>query len=492
MRYRTLGDGNTSFDVSTLCLGTMNMGTLTDEETSFAILDRYLEAGGTFLDTANNYSFWAGGNGRDSEDLIARWLVSRGVRDQVRIATKLGAAKKDPALPLSNTPPTNFQGLAAETVAREAYESLRHLGVDRLDVLYGHVDDLDTPLAETVGAFGKLQAEGVVGISGISNVALWRVVEAREEALRQGVAPYGVVQEQLSYLYPTPDPDRHNWASPELLDYARSTGSDERPPLAVTAYSPLLQGAMVRDDKELWEGYRHPTSLERRRVLHEVARQVGATPNQVALAWLLGGPVPVVPVIGPSTVAQLDELLGAADLARARVVRDRRAAGCPRRRTEGGALARDPRESSALSGPAGRLGAVACRVRHVVDRPDLLAADRRRPRGRGRRGGDRRQTRRERLLGALARQHAGEGLGAERRLDLDRGGGRPLVDRADREGRATCDALGARRGRELDLRGLGLDEHRDRTCRDGDRPGRRVPRRRLDDRVGSASLDGRE
>ncbi len=314
MRYRTLDDGRTSFDVSTLCLGTMLMGTRTDEATSFAILDRYLEAGGTFLDTANNYSLWAGGHGRDSEDLLARWLVSRGVRDQVRIATKLGAAQKDRTLPLSSTPPTNYQGLAAETITWEAHESLRHLGVDHLDVLYGHVDDLDTPLAETVGAFGKLQAEGVVGISGISNVALWRVVEAREEALRQGVAPYGVVQEQLSYLYPTPDPDRHNWASPELLDYARSTGSGGRPSLTVTAYSPLLQGAMVRDDKELWEGYGHPTSLERRRVLHEVAREIGATPNQVALAWLLGGPVPVIPVIGPSNLAQLDELLGAADL----------------------------------------------------------------------------------------------------------------------------------------------------------------------------------
>ena len=129
MRYRTLGDGRTSFDVSTLCLGTMLMGTSTDEETSFAILDRYLEAGGTFLDTANNYSLWAGGHGRDSEDLLNRWLVSRGARDQVRIATKLGAAQKDRTLPLSSTPPTNYQGLAAETIAWEAHESLRHLGV---------------------------------------------------------------------------------------------------------------------------------------------------------------------------------------------------------------------------------------------------------------------------------------------------------------------------------------------------------------------------
>lgn len=313
MRYRTLSDGRTSFDVSTLCLGTMLMGSRTDEATSFAILDRFLEAGGTFLDTANNYN-QCDARGRESEDLIARWLADRGVRDEVRIATKLGAAKKDPALPLSTTPPTNYQGLGAATIEREAHESLGHLGVDRLDVLYGHVDDLDTPLAETVGAFGKLQAEGVVGITGISNVATYRVVEAREEALRQGVAPYGIVQQQLSYVYPKPDPARTNVGTPDLLAYAASTGVDGRPPLTVAAYSPLLQGAFVREDKPLWADYDHPTGRARVRALHEVAAELGATPHQVALAWLLGGEVPVLPVIGASSVAQLDELLDAADL----------------------------------------------------------------------------------------------------------------------------------------------------------------------------------
>src|ERR687897_215828 len=81
------------------------MRTRTNEVTSFAILDRFVEAGGTFIDTANNYNAWVGGYGRDSEDLLGRWLSSRGVRDRVRIATKLGAAKKDPALPLSTTAP---------------------------------------------------------------------------------------------------------------------------------------------------------------------------------------------------------------------------------------------------------------------------------------------------------------------------------------------------------------------------------------------------
>jgi aryl-alcohol dehydrogenase-like predicted oxidoreductase len=314
MRTRTIGDGRTAFDVSTICLGTMFMGTRTDEVTSFAILDRFVEAGGTFIDTANNYNAWIGGHGRDSEDVIGRWLARRGVRDQVRIATKLGAAKKDPALPLSNTEPTNYQGLGADTIRREAHESLRHLGVDHIDVLYGHVDDRETRIAETVGAFGALQIDGVVSITGISNVSVWRVVEAREEAIRRNIPPYGLVQQQYSYVHPAPKIGRMNFVTPELLDYAASTGVDGRPPLAVTAYSPLHQGALTRSDKPLWGGVDHPTTHARLRVLHEVARDIGATPNQVALAWMLGGEVPVIPVVGASSLAQLEETLGAAEL----------------------------------------------------------------------------------------------------------------------------------------------------------------------------------
>lgn len=314
MQYRTLDNGHTAFEVSTLCLGTMFMGTRTDEDTSFAILDRFVEAGGTFLDTANNYNAWVGGHGRDSEDVLGRWLASRGNREELRIATKLGAAKKDPNLPLSNTPPTNYQGLSASTVEREAHESLRHLGIEHIDVLYGHVDDLETPLEETVGAFGKLVSDGIVGIPGISNVALWRVVEARETAARLGVAPYGAVQQSYSYVYPRPQPIRANWASPELLDYARSTGTADRPGLTVMAYSPLHQGVFTRDDKPLRDGADHAGSRARIAVLRAVAAEIGATPNQVALAWLLGGEVPVIPVFGASSVAQLDEALGAADL----------------------------------------------------------------------------------------------------------------------------------------------------------------------------------
>lgn len=311
MRYRTIGTGEHAVEVSTLCLGTMSFGTRTDEETAVAILDRFVEAGGTFVDTANNYDAWIGGTGRDSEDVLGRWLAARGLAGTVRVATKCGAAARDTSRPLA---PDNFQGLGAETVKREAHESLRHLGLDRLDVLYGHVDDRGTPLAETVGAFGELVADGVVGSVGISNVATWRLAEGRDLATRAGTAPWTVVQQRGGYVYPRALPPRTDWVTGDLLDYAASAGVDGRPPLAVVAYSPLHQGAMSRPDKPLFAGADHAGSRERVRVLHEVAAEVGATPNQVVLAWLLGGDVPVVPVVGPSTVAQLDELLAAADL----------------------------------------------------------------------------------------------------------------------------------------------------------------------------------
>ncbi len=323
MRYTTIGDGEHGFEVSVLALGTMYFGTRTDEETSFAILDRYVEAGGTFLDTANNYNAWVGGHGRDSEDVLGRWLASRGSRDRVRIATKLGAAKKDPSKPLSNEPPTNYQGLAAEVVDREARESLRHLGIDRIDLLYGHVDDRETPIAGTVAAFGKLQADGVVDLTGISNVSTWRVAAAHLEARQQGVRPYAVVQQRHSYLYPPPVPPRTSWVNADLLDYAASGGVDGRIPLSVVAYSPLEQGALARDDKPLFGGADNAGSRARVRELRQVARELGATPNQVAIAWLLGGEVPVIPLVGASSVEQLDELLDAVELDLPAEVRER-------------------------------------------------------------------------------------------------------------------------------------------------------------------------
>lgn len=308
MQYTTVRSGDTALRVSRMCLGTMRMGTQTDEETSVAILDRFAEAGGTFLDTANNYDAWNLGVGRESEELLGRWLKSRGVRDDVVIATKCGAHKRDPDLPLSAA---NFQGLGPAVVRREADLSRAALGVDRLDVLYGHVDDRETPLDEVAGVFGELAAAGTIGVPGLSNVSAWRLAQARDSARARRLPAFGVVQNQGTYCYPRPV-DLHGTyvrqVNPELLDYA-----DSQDDLTVLAYSPLMAGAYVRPDR-VPEEMDHPGNRRRIAVATEVAGELGATVNQVVLAWLMTGPVPVIPIFGAGSLGQLEESLGAADL----------------------------------------------------------------------------------------------------------------------------------------------------------------------------------
>ncbi|WP_405062286.1 aldo/keto reductase [Kribbella sp. NBC_01505] len=140
--------------VSAFCLGAMNFGTTTPPEIAIAILDRFVEAGGTFIDTSNNYNQWHG-HGGDSEELLGRWMRERGNRDQLVIATKVGARTTAPGDPADQ----HWEGLGAETVAAAVEGSL---GIDRIDLYYAHLDDRSTPLDETVGALGRLAAAGAV------------------------------------------------------------------------------------------------------------------------------------------------------------------------------------------------------------------------------------------------------------------------------------------------------------------------------------------
>lgn len=137
MRYRTIGTNPaTRREVSVLSLGAMLMGTRTDEATSFAILDRYVEAGGTFIDTSDNYAFWVNGTrGGESEELLGRWRRSRGIGDEIVIATKLGARPNVPATDFTQ----GIVGLSAAVVRESAERSLERLGVAKLDLLYAHV-----------------------------------------------------------------------------------------------------------------------------------------------------------------------------------------------------------------------------------------------------------------------------------------------------------------------------------------------------------------
>ncbi|MFF7212713.1 aldo/keto reductase [Streptomyces sp. NPDC008238] len=323
MRYRTLA-GGAGPKVSTLCLGALPFGTTVDEATSFAILDRFTEAGGTFVDTANNYACWVdGATGDESELLLGRWLRSRRARDRVVLATKVGA-RPDPARGTrwigDDGDLGNAEGLAGHVVRAGLRDSLRWLGTERVDVHYAHIDDPRVPLEETVEAFAGLVADGSAGTLGVSNHATGRIAEARRIAAERGLPGYRVVQQRHTYLRPRPGArfgvQRH--ADAGLLAYAGGAAD-----LDVTAYSTLVHGACTRGDKELPEQYRHEGTPRRLRVLREVARETGATPHQVVPAWLLGGDVPVLPVLGVSSVAQLDELLPAADLVLAPELRAR-------------------------------------------------------------------------------------------------------------------------------------------------------------------------
>jgi aryl-alcohol dehydrogenase-like predicted oxidoreductase len=293
-----------SLEVSALCLGTLPFGKYVDEATSFAILDRYVEAGGTFLDTANNYVFWDGGTGDESEETVGRWLAARGNRDELVVATKMGARPRTPGAGLEDA-----EGLAGVTVRAAAEASLKRLGTDRIDLYYSHIEDRSVTLEDTLGGFASLVEAGSVREIGASNHATWRLDRARAVARANGWPLYTAVQQRYSYLLPRPGvklPESgHVHMTDELFDYARAEGD-----IALVAYSSLLAGAYR--DKPLGEAYDHPGTDRRLAALREVSGELGATVNQVVLAWLLRKGI--MPLVGASSVAQLEESLGGVEL----------------------------------------------------------------------------------------------------------------------------------------------------------------------------------
>jgi aryl-alcohol dehydrogenase-like predicted oxidoreductase len=315
MRYTTIGSDLPARKVSVLSLGAMRFGTTTDEATSFAILDRYVEAGGNFIDTSNNYLFFVNGTqGGESEALLGRWRASRGIGDEVVIATKVGARPVAPATSFD----TPREGLSRAAIRESSERSRERLGVERIDLYYAHVPDrTGVPLDEQVAAFGELVTDGTVGLLGLSNHWAWQLERARGLAEAAGSARAGVLQYHHTYLRMRTDiPDLRfsrdgeiGVADGSILSYVRA-----EPKMTLVAYSPLLGGAYTRPDKDLDRAYDHPGTRARLNALDQVAKETGATVNQVVLAWLIGGELPVVPLIGASSVAQLDESLAAVDL----------------------------------------------------------------------------------------------------------------------------------------------------------------------------------
>jgi aryl-alcohol dehydrogenase-like predicted oxidoreductase len=323
MRYTTIGhDPSSAHKVSLLSLGAMRFGTTTDEATSFAILDRYVAVGGNFIDTSDNYAFWAHQTqGGESEALLGRWRASRGVGDEVVIATKVGARPLVPAADFD----APREGLSRAAIRTASQQSRERLGVERIDLYYAHIPDDSVPLEEQVAAFGELVADGTVGLLGLSNHWAWQLERARTLAAAAGPArpdaagpaQVDVLQYHHTYLRMRTDiPDRRfspdgeiGVADGSILSYLRS-----QPNLTLVAYSPLLNGAYTRPEKQLERAYDHPGTRARLDALDQVVKETGATANQVVLAWLIGGDLPIVPLVGASSVAQLDESLAAVDL----------------------------------------------------------------------------------------------------------------------------------------------------------------------------------
>ena len=309
MRYTTI-NGRT---VSALCLGAMQFGSTTDAATSAAVLDRFVEAGGTFIDTADCYQFWVeDGQGHESETFLGRWRRERGVTDEVVIATKVGAQPTVPGAGLEAQ-----EGLSAKVVAMAAERSRERLGVDTLDLLYAHREDPTTPVEETIGAFAELVAEGSVRELGFSNHRTWRLERARGAAEANGWPRPRVLQYRYSYLQPRHEVPLESpgfkHTTPELLDFVRAEGAAGRD-LTLVAYTPLLTGAYTKPDKPLEYSYDHPGTAARLAALDEVATETGATRNQVVLAWLMDHEPEIIPLVGVSSIAQLDEALEATDL----------------------------------------------------------------------------------------------------------------------------------------------------------------------------------
>jgi aryl-alcohol dehydrogenase-like predicted oxidoreductase len=302
MELRTLG--TTGVAVSAYALGTMTFGAEADEAASHAMLDRYLEAGGNFVDTADVYAEGA------SEEIIGRWLQRNGRRDDVMLATKarfrMGGGPND-------------LGLSRLHLKRACEASLKRLGTDTIDLYQAHCWDPVTPIEETLAAFDELVAEGKVRYIGLSNFSGWQLQRALLLGARTRHARVVTLQPQYSLLA-----REIEW---ELVPLCIADG------VGMLPWSPLgggwLTGKYSRDERpsgatrlgedpdrgqEAWDRRNTERTWAVIEAVREIAGALGASMAQVALAWVAGRPGVTSTILGTRTVEQLDDNVGAARL----------------------------------------------------------------------------------------------------------------------------------------------------------------------------------
>jgi aryl-alcohol dehydrogenase-like predicted oxidoreductase len=296
MLYRSLG--RTGLKVSAFCLGTNTFGRVTDQAATDAVLDAFFEGGGNFVDTADIYS-----RGQ-SESIFGNWIKARGNRDQVIVATKVRG-------PMGDGP--NDRGLSRQHIMQGVEASLTRLQTDYVDLYQAHADEPDCPLDETLRAFDDLVAQGKVRYVGCSNYVAWRLADALAESRYHGYARYDSLQPKYNLFY------RDEYER-ELEPLCRAKG------VGVITYSSLASGffsGKYKQGQELPASHR-AAGVQREyfnergwRILgavESVAGRLGATPSQVALAWIVQRPGITAPIASATSPEQLKELLGAVDL----------------------------------------------------------------------------------------------------------------------------------------------------------------------------------
>jgi aryl-alcohol dehydrogenase-like predicted oxidoreductase len=306
--------GKTGLKVSELCLGAMTFGREADEQLSHRMTDRFIEAGGNFIDTADVYSRGV------SEEIVGRWLKGKS-RDDLVIATKV-------RFPMGDGP--NEAGLSRKHIMSGVEASLRRLDTDYIDLYQVHCWDQATPLEETLGTLDSLVKSGKVRYVGASNFNGWQLQKAIDLSRQHGWEPFTCLQPQYNLLCRFPE-----W---ELLPVCQNEG------LGVIPWSPLrggwlsgkfrrgmtqpLEGSRIEKAEregwsEAWSRYNKEHTWQVLDALFEVAGQAGKSPAQVAINWLLQRPGVTAPIIGARTMEQLEDnlaasgwLLGAEHLAR--------------------------------------------------------------------------------------------------------------------------------------------------------------------------------
>jgi aryl-alcohol dehydrogenase-like predicted oxidoreductase len=291
--------------VSNICLGTMNFGWHTSEEDSFRIMDRALELGINFFDTADVYG-WSVEHGY-TEEIIGRWLAQGGGRrDAVVLATKV----YNPVDRKGNLPEVNSDGrsLSAYKIRKHCEGSLRRLQTDWIDLYQIHHIDRECPWDETWQSFDALIKQGKIVYVGSSNFAGWDIATACQEASKRGML--GLVSEQSIYNLD------NRMLELEVIPACRHYG------LGLIPWSPLagglLGGALKKEKVGRNTEKNNVEQLDKKRVQLEkyeaLCDKIGHPPGEVALAWLLHNPVVTAPIIGPRTLEQLESAVRAASI----------------------------------------------------------------------------------------------------------------------------------------------------------------------------------